>query len=143
MTSAWTSIASEFRDHYPTGRRLVAVTGADLDRSHDAADAFTAALVAAGESVERVRSDGNEEALRADTIAPFRADRTHDAVLVVSGPATLANKSARGMWNFILWQLAGDEPPLAAATALVDVSDASAPVRRFADFCALPASYES
>lgn len=143
MTSAWTTIAREFLEHYPTGRRLVVVTGADQARSLRTADSFTAALIDAGESVEQVTSDGDENSLRAEIISPFRADRSTSAVLVVAGPATLARKSARGMWNFILWQLVGDEPPHAAASALVDVTDDTAPVRRFADYCALPASYES
>jgi hypothetical protein len=143
MAEIWSDIASEFLHLYPSGGRLVAVAGADAERSRRAADDLAAALTAAGQQVERAHSAvGDDQALRTDVIAPFRAD-AGQRVLIVSGPAALLGASARGLWNFSVWQLSGDEQPHAAASTLVDVTDPDAPVKRFADYCALPASFEA
>ncbi|KNY06111.1 hypothetical protein [Microbacterium sp. GCS4] len=142
MTDTWTGIAAEFLHLYPRGKRLLAVAGTDAERSRRAADDLAAALVAAGHPVERVHSaDGDGDVLRTDVIAPFRADGSDRAVLVVSGPAALLSESTRGLWNFTLWQLAGAEQPHSVASALVDVTDPENPTRRFADYCALPAAF--
>lgn len=142
MADVWTDLSSEFLHLYPRGRRLLAVAGADAERSRDSADALAAALTAAGVEVERRHSaDGDEETLRSEVIAPFRASAASDAVLVVSGPAALLSETARGMWHHVVWQLAGDEAPHTVAGAIVDVTDPANPIRRFADYCALPASY--
>ncbi len=144
MTDVWTGIAEEFLHLYPRGARLLAVAGADAERSRTVADAVGAALEAAGPQVQRVHSeDGDAEDLRAQAIAPFRAGGQGDRVLLVSGPAALFSPTARGMWNFLLWQLAGDEPPHTIANALVDMTDPAHPVRRFADYCAVPASFKT
>jgi hypothetical protein len=141
MTEIWNDIASEFLHLYPSGGRLLAVAGADAERSRHAADALAAALEAAGQTVGRAHTDdGDEQALRADVIAPFRTARS-DRVLVVSGPGALVSASARGLWNFTVWQLAGDEQPHTAASAIVDVTDPDAPTRRFDDYCALPSAF--
>ncbi|KYK00308.1 hypothetical protein [Microbacterium sp. CH1] len=143
MSAVWDSIAEEFLHLYPRGRRLVAVAGADAERSRAAADGLAAALTAAGQTVERAHTaDGEEAALRADVVGPFRAIDS-DAVLLVSGPGAIVSPSVRGMWNYVLWQLAGDEPPHTAANALVDVTDPAHPTRRFADYCAVPSSFET
>jgi hypothetical protein len=142
MTDAWHGIAEEFLHLYPAGRRVLAVAGADAERSRTAADALASALVAAGHEVERSHSaDGDEQTLRTDVVAAFRSGPKADRVLVVSGPAALLSPTARGMWNFTLWQLAGDEPPHSVASALVDLTDPAHPIRRTADYCALPASF--
>ncbi|WP_435746826.1 hypothetical protein [Microbacterium sp. PMB16] len=142
MTDAWTSIADEFLHISRSGVRAVAVAGRDAERSRSAADSLAAALVEAGQRVERAHSaDGDETALREEVIAPFRAAPRDDRVLIASGPATLLSETARGMWNFTLWQLAGDEPPHSVASALVDMTDPENPTRRYADFCGLPSSY--
>ena len=142
MTDAWNGIAGEFLHLYPRGNRLLAVAGADAGRSRRTADDLASALEAAGQHVERAHSeDGELTALREEVIAPFRTAPQDGRVLVVSGPAALLDESARGMWNFTLWQLAGDEAPHSVSSALVDVTDPDAPTRRFADYCALPASF--
>ncbi|MBT2483297.1 MULTISPECIES: hypothetical protein [unclassified Microbacterium] len=141
MTDVWNGVADEFLHLYPSGTRLLAVAGQDAERSRHAADAVATALTGAGQQVERAHADGDEAALRADVIAPFRQAPRTDRVLVVSGPAALLSESARGMWNFTLWQLVGNEAPHSVASALVDVTDPENPVRRFADYCALPASF--
>lgn len=142
MTDAWKGIADEFLHLYPSGSRLVAVAGKDAERSRRAADALAGALTAAGHEARRVHSDdGAAAALREDAVAPFRATGSGDRVLIVSGPAELLAPTTRGMWNFTVWQLVGDEAPHSAASALVDVTDPENPARRFADYCALPASY--
>lgn len=142
MSDAWTDITSEFLHLYPRGRRLVVVAGADAERSRRAADDFATALESAGQQIRREHSaDGDEQALRSDTIAPFRAESADATVLIVSGPDALLSPTARGLWNFIVWQLAGDEPPHSIASAIVDVTDPEHPVRRFADYCALPSSF--
>ncbi len=138
----WDDVAAEFLHLYPGRARLIGVAGADAERSASAADELAAALTRAGQTVQRVRSDdGDEGALREGPVAEFRADRAADRVLVVSGPGSLMSQSARGLWNFSVWQLAGTEQPHTAASVLVDVSDPQHPTRRFADYCALPAAY--
>lgn len=142
MADVWTDISSEFLHLYPRGRRLLAVAGADAERSRRSADELAAALRAAGLEVERRHSaDGDEQVLRTEVIAPFRANSASDSVLVVSGPSTLLSETARGMWHDVVWQLAGDEVPHTVAAAIVDVTDPAKPKRRFADYCALPASF--
>ena len=142
MTELWSGIAEEFLHLYRTAGRLIAVAGADAERSRLAADALAEALRARDVEVDHHHTvDGDESALREGVIAGFRTDPTRDRVLIVSGPGALLSQSARGLWNFTVWQLAGDEPPHTAASALVDLSDADAPARRFADYCALPTSY--
>ncbi|PRB10508.1 MULTISPECIES: hypothetical protein [unclassified Microbacterium] len=141
MSDVWTGIAGEFLHLYPRGTRLLAVAGADAERSRAAADELADALRAAGQDVVRTHFDEVDPAqLRADVVAPFRAERS-PRVLIVSGPGALLSEAARGMWNYALWQLAGDEPPHTVADALVEVTDPRHPFRRFADYCAAPASY--
>lgn len=142
MSSAWDEIAAEFLHLYKRGGRLLAVAGADAERSRLAADGLAAALAAAGQTVEQAHTaDGDEQRIRDDVIAPFREDPRTDRVVIVSGPASLLSLTARGLWNFSAWQLAGDEQPHTAASAIVDLTDPEHPTRRFADYCALPASY--
>lgn len=143
-TSVWDDVATEFLHLYPRGGRLIGVAGTDASRSTAAADELAAALARAGQTVERTHSDdGDEGALRDGPIAAFRTDRSADRVLVASGPAALLTPSARGLWNFSVWQLAGDEQPHTAASVLIDVTDPAHPTRRFADYCALPAAYSA
>ncbi|MBW8763713.1 MAG: hypothetical protein JF592_14210 [Microbacterium sp.] len=141
MSDVWAGIAGEFLHLYPRGCRILAVAGADAARSRRAADDLAEALRAAGQEVRRVHSaDGDEQALRDDVVSPFRAAQ-EPAVLVVSGPGILLGATARGMWNFAVWQLEGDEPPHTVADAIVDMTDPDAPTRRFADYCAAPAAW--
>jgi len=142
MSDVWTDISSEFLHLYPRGRRLLVVAGADAERSRVAADDLAAALTSAGQTVERAHtSDGAEQPLRDDIIVPFRQREDTGSVLIVSGPPALLGESTRGIWNYILWQLADDEQPHSIASAIVDVSAPANPPRRFADYCALPASF--
>lgn len=144
MSDVWHGIAEEFLHLYPRGRRLLAVAGADADRSRVVADGLAAALTAADQTVERVHlGDVDETALRALIVAPFRTGSADGTILLVSGPAALVSPTARGLWNYVLWQLAGEEPPHTAANALVDVTDPARPTRRFADYCAVPSSFET
>jgi hypothetical protein len=141
MTDVWADIATEFLHFYPRGRRLLAVAGADAERSRQAADALSEALIAADQDVVREHStDGDEPGLRAGVTA-FRDGPQSDSILLLSGPAALLGERTRGMWNYAVWQLAGDEPPHTVAGAIVDVTHPERPTRRFADYCALPASY--
>lgn len=144
MTDVWNGIAGDFLHLYPRGNRLLAVTGADAGRSRRTADDLASALTAAGQHVERMHSDdADTTSLRAQIITPFRESPQDGRVLIVSGPAALMSESARGLWNFTLWQLIDDEAPHTVASALVDVTDPENPTRRFADYCALPASFGS
>lgn len=141
MSDVWAGITGEFLHLYPRGARLVAVAGADAERSSRAADDLARALREAGQRVARAHSaDGDEQELRDAVIAPFRAAE-EPAVLIVSGPGILLNTTARRIWNFAVWQLAGDEPPHTVAQAIVDMTDPENPTRRFADYCAAPASW--
>lgn len=141
MTDAWADIATEFLHFYPRGRRLLAVAGADAERSRQAADDLTTALKTSGQQIIREHSDeGDEAGLRA-VVTTFREGPKSDEVLLVSGPAALLGERTRGMWNYAVWQLAGDEPPHTVAGSIVDVTDPAHPARRFADYCSLPASY--
>ena len=142
MSDVWSDITAEFLHLYPRGRRLLVVAGADAERSRSAGDDLGAALTAAGQEVERTHTeDGDENTLRSDVIAPFRTASSSATVLIVSGPASLISATARGLWNFIVWQLAGDEAPHSIASAIVDMTDPANPTRRFADYCALPSSF--
>ena len=141
MTDVWAGIASEFLHLYPRGRRLLAVAGADPERSRRGADDLAVALVAAGHGVEREHcATGDADALRLRAAA-FREEPRGDVVLLVSGPAALLDERTRGVWNYATWQLADDEPPHTVAAAIVDMTDPEHPTRRFADYCALPAAY--
>ncbi|WP_217177620.1 hypothetical protein [Streptomyces sp. AC495_CC817] len=141
MSAVWRGVVTEFLHVYPRGTRLLAVAGADAERSRAAADALAEALRAAGHEVERAHVDTVDvDALRTELVEPFRAAQ-EPRVLVVSGPGLLLGEQARGLWNFTLWQMAGDEPPHTVANALVDVTDPAHPFRRFADYCAAPASW--
>ena len=141
MTDVWADIATEFLHFYPRGRRLLAVAGADAERSRQAADELATALTASGQQVVREHSaEGDETELRR-VVTAFREGPKSDDILLVSGPAALIGERTRGMWNYALWQLAGDEPPHTVAGSIVDVTDPAHPKRRFADYCALPASY--
>lgn len=136
MTDAWSGIASEFLHLYPSGARLLAVAGVDAERSRRAADDLAAALSASGQTVERAHSaDADERMLRAEVVAPLRADHVRDRVVVVSGPGGLLDESARRLWNSAVWQLAGEEPANTEAAAIVDLTDSARPTRRYADFC--------
>ena len=136
MTDAWDGIALEFLHNNATGARLVVVAGADASRSRRAADALATALEAQSESVERADTiEVDPSVLREKLVSPFRADRDHDRVLVLSGPDRLLADENRGMWHFTLWHSAGDEPTHADASALVDMTDPAAPRRRYADSC--------
>lgn len=141
MTDVWADIATEFLHFYPRGRRLLAVAGADGERSRGAADDLAAALTAGGQQVVREHSDEGDDAGVRATVTAFREGPQSESILLVSGPAALLGERTRGMWNYAVWQLAGDEPPHTVAGAIVDVTDPAHPVRRFADYCALPASY--
>ncbi|QNA93369.1 MULTISPECIES: hypothetical protein [unclassified Microbacterium] len=141
MTDVWADIATEFLHFYPRGRRLLTVAGADAERSRQAADELATALTASGQHVVREHSPEGEEGELRTVVSAFREGPKSDDVLLVSGPAALIGERTRGMWNYALWQLAGDEPPHTVAGSIVDVSDPAHPKRRFADYCALPASY--
>lgn len=137
-------IVAEFLHNSPRGRRLIAVDGADDARAARFADGLAERLEAAGQHVLRVSvGDVDEATLRATTVEPFRAGtlpgEEHDTVLVIDG-RNLLTVSARGMWHFSLWILAGDELPHAGASVIVDVTDDDAPTRYFYDYCALPPS---
>ncbi|WP_243229822.1 hypothetical protein [Microbacterium sp. CIAB417] len=136
MTDAWSGIAREFLHNNATGPRLLAVSGAEEDRSRRAADELAAALAEQGVAVERTHADATEAAdLRERVVAPFRADRSADRVLVVSGPDGLLSDEVRGLWHFTLWNSAGDEPTHPDAASLVDMTDPARPYRRYADSC--------
>ena len=137
-------IVAEFLHNAPRGRRLIAVDGADDARAAGFADGLAERLEAAGQQALRVSvGDVDEATLRAQTVDPFRAGslpgEEHDTVLVIDG-RNLLTVSARGMWHFSLWTLAGDELPHAGASVIVDVTDDDAPLRYFYDYCALPPS---
>ena len=141
MTDVWADLATEFLHFYPRGLRLLAVAGADAERSRQAADELATALTASGQQIVREHSaEGDETELRS-VVTAFREGPKSDDILLLSGPAALIGERTRGMWNYALWQLAGDEPPHTVAGSIVDVSDPAHPQRRFADYCALPASY--
>ncbi|GAA1763128.1 hypothetical protein [Agromyces humatus] len=137
-------IVAEFLHNSPRGRRLIAVDGADDTRAARFADGLAERLEVAGQQALRVSvGDVDEATLRATTVDPFRAGtlpgEEHDTVLVVDG-RNLLTVSARGMWHFSLWTLAGDELPHSGASVIVDVTDDDAPLRYFYDYCAIPPS---
>lgn len=134
-------LADEFLRDYPHGARLIAVASPDAERSAAAAESLRDVLAARGIDARVTAQDGrDEDALRSDVVAPFRDSRA-DAVRIVSGTTGLLAERTRGLWHFSVWLIDGDEVPHTAATALVDVTDPDAPVRRLADYCAVPPSF--
>ena len=134
-------LADEFLRDYPRGARLIAVASPDAARSAAAASSLCDVLAGRGIDARVTTQDGRaEDALRSDVVAPFRDSRA-DAVLIVSGTTGLLAERTRGLWHFSVWLIDGDEVPHTAATALVDVTDPDAPVRRLADYCAVPPSF--
>ncbi|GAA1828206.1 hypothetical protein [Agromyces salentinus] len=138
-------VAREFLHLTPSGRRLIAIEGADAIRATRFADDLASALEAQGQPVaRRSLGDVDEATLRAETIAPFRAGALDgagdaDTVLVVDG-RRLLNEKVRGIWHFTVWVLAGEELPHAGVNVIVDATLESAPKRFFYDYCALPPS---
>ena len=61
-------------------------------------------------------------------------------MLVVDG-RDCSTTPSRGIWHFSVWTLVGDELPHSGANVIVDVTDESAPMRYFYDYCALPPSF--
>ena len=134
-------LADEFLRDYPRGARLVAVASPDAERSAAAAESLREVLAGRGIDARVTGQDGRgEDALRADVVAPFRDSRA-DAVQIVSGTTGLLAERTRGLWHFSVWLIHGDEVPHTAATALIDVTDPAAPIRRLADYCAVPPSF--
>ena len=139
------SIAAEFLHLTPSGRRLLAIEGAQSDVIARFADDLASTLEADGQRVAR-RSVGDvdEASLRADTVEPFRAGTLSgaddpDTVLVVDG-RRLLNEKVRGIWHFTVWVLVGEELPHTGVHVIVDATLESAPKRYFYDYCALPPS---
>ncbi|MBS1673896.1 MAG: hypothetical protein JSS74_08025 [Actinobacteria bacterium] len=134
-------LADEFLRDYPRGARLLAVASPSAARSAAFAEELADALRARGAEVSvTAQGELDESGLRAQIVAPFRAAHA-DAVQIVSGATSLLAERTRGLWHFSVWLLEGDEVPHTAATALVDVTDPQAPVRRLADYCAVPPSF--
>lgn len=133
-------LVREFVHNYPRGTRLLAVASVDADRSRVFASHLAEAMERQGIDTRQASAAGRDEAaLRAEIVEPFRAERP-DATIVVSGDTELLTPEIRGLWHHTLWLVAGDERPYTAASAIVDVTDPALPIRRFADFCAVPPS---
>ena len=136
-------IVNEFLHLYPRGSRMVAVAGKVADRSLLFAEGLAQVLREHENAASAVAAASrDEDALRADVVRPFR-DAQDGTVLLVAGDETLLTPTARGMWHYTVWLLAGDEVPHTAASALVDVTDATHPTRRYTDYCAVPPSFYS
>ncbi|UOE43181.1 hypothetical protein [Agromyces larvae] len=139
------SILDEFLHNSPRGRRLLAVDGASPEQAARWADDLADRLRAKGQPATRVSNgDAGEQALRAETIEPFRAGTLAgaddpDTVLVVDGRGII-DGSAHGLWHFRVWTLSGDELPNSGADVIVDATDEDAPTRYFYDYCKLPPS---
>lgn len=143
QTTLHADLLDEFLRSYPRGSRLIAVSSPDVDRSAAFAETLAGILQERGIAASAVAPDtADTDTLRDEVVGPFRSAR-EDAVLVVAGDAGLLDRPRRTMWHFAVWLLADDEAPHTAATALVDVSDPQHPIRRFADFCAVPDGYLS
>lgn len=142
-TTLETSLIDEFLRSYPRGSRLIAVASPDRDRSKGFAASLAEEFQERGITASAVSPDARDaDSLRAELVGPFRTAR-EDAVLLVAGDAGLLDTTRRGMWHFSVWLMAGGEVPHTAASALVDVTDAQHPSRRFADYCAVPDGFLS
>jgi len=159
------SLRDEVRQNARSGRVIVAVDGLDAAATAAFADRLAAALGEDGTAVFRasIGEVVSRDGVRADLVAPFREGRPFppvsetaapaEAVLVVDG-AFLLDAAVRGMWNWSVWlETAGvigtprpelpdaqkhylrTVKPRGAASAIVENSDPSAPVRVFGDFC--------
>lgn len=125
------SLRDEARQHYRSGRIVIAVDGPDGGGQAAFADALAAAFAEEGVTVLRAHTAEAEDAaaaLRDDLVAPFRAGvdvgrrvgehladhddsappaegtaaATHDAVLLVDGTGLHASE-VRGLWNWSVW----------------------------------------
>lgn len=132
-------IADEFLQNYTSGPRLIAIEGSDTDVANAFAEDLATVLRERSVDASTHMHEATNGSLREEILAPFRAGRK-DAALLVSGHGLL-EQDIRNVWHFSIWLIAGDEPPHAAASALVDITDPDAPQRRFSDYCALPDSF--
>jgi len=134
-------LVDEFLRDYPRGARLLAVASPDPRRSESFAEALARVLRDRSVPVAlAAQGERDEQALRDDLVAPFRAAGA-EAVTIVWGGTSLLAERTRGLWHFSVWLIDGDEVPHTAATALVDVTDPEAPTRRLSDYCAVPPSF--
>lgn len=131
-------LVDEFLQAAPRGARVWAVASPVPERSAGFADDLVAVLAARRIPASTAEpGSASVDELRADVVAPFRAEGG-DAVLLVTGDAGILDERRRALWHFSVWLLAGDEPPHTAASALIDVTDPAHPARRFGDYCAVP-----
>jgi len=135
----WTELAGEIVQHYATGRRIVAVDGADRSATSAAADRLADALRRAGATVDR-RALDDLASYTSTVVAPFRAG-AGDAVLVLDGPilgTPAADTLAWAMWLDTDGPGIGGPGNRTTADAIVDVTDPAHPRRRFSDWCVIP-----
>ncbi|GAA2033850.1 hypothetical protein GCM10009819_17430 [Agromyces tropicus] len=139
------SIADEFLHNARSGRRLLAVEGADdALATRFAADLADVIRDRGRHVLHRPVGDVSEQELRAGTVEPFRSGdlpgaEDPDTILVVDG-RRLLNEAVIGIWHFSVWTLVGDELPHSGANVIVDATDESAPTRFFYDYCRIPPS---
>lgn len=150
------SLADELLHNYPHGRVALAVDALPGTGGGAFADGVADALRARGYEVARVSlADAGEVAgFRHDGIRSFRGDPglPADAVLLADGFGLLAPGVA-DIWNLTVWLTVGADPdpaddaarrylgevdPPRRADVIVDVADATNPVRRFSDWCVVP-----
>jgi hypothetical protein len=127
------ALAAEIVHNYRSGFAVVGIASVDVDDAVDFASSLAAALEDAGRRVRVVRLD-----LDSATI-PSRIDDDADMLNIVTGSVT-TKPSIVSQFHFTIWLENADAHGLdrtarAAASAIVDISDAEHPRRVFADSC--------
>ncbi|WP_167051989.1 hypothetical protein [Salinibacterium sp. ZJ77] len=149
-------LVDEFRHNYPHGRTTFAVDALPGDDVMPLVEAVAEEFEARGLAVSRIGipDDRSADAFLALILPAFRtdADMPADAVLVAHGTGLHA-PGIVDVWSISVWATSTTDPdpddpqlrrylrevdPPRRSDVIIDVSDPLHPVRRFADWCAVP-----
>ena len=125
------ALADDIAHNYGNGRASVGIAAASAEAGAAFADDLAAAIAATGRAVYRASIVGGD--------IPERDDSTADSLLIASG-AEVGSLAVSGHWNYTVWlddrnDARRDRDARAAASALIDNTDAEHPRRVFADSC--------
>jgi hypothetical protein len=125
------ALAEDIGHNYGRGRAAIGIAAASTEAGTAFADALAEAVAATGREVYRASILGED--------IPPRDESNSDAMLIASGD-TVGALAVSGHWNYTVWlddrnDARRDRDARAAATALIDNTDAEHPRRVFADSC--------
>jgi len=125
------ALADDIAHNYGTGRASLGIAASDPDSGAAFADALQQSIAATGRASFR--------ATLAEPTLPARDDETADALLVASGEP-VPSLAVAGNFNYTIWLDDRNDPrrdpaARAAASAIIDNTDADHPRRVFTDSC--------